>query len=51
MSGVVEGAVLKRVILEKVGNNFGTIPPKHRVKQGSGRYQKARRVNNIAVPA
>ena len=31
----------------KLGTKLGPKPPKYRVKRGSGRYQKARRVNNI----
>jgi hypothetical protein len=30
-----------------IGSKLGPKPPKHRVKRGFGRYQKARRVNNI----
>ena len=49
MSGLVEGGVLKRVILEKVGNILGTLTPKHRGKEGSRANQKTRRGNKIAT--
>jgi hypothetical protein len=35
----------------KLGSNVGPKPPKHPVKRGFGRYQKAGRVNYIAFPA
>jgi hypothetical protein len=35
----------------EVGNNLGTIAPKHRGKRGSRANQKAGRINKIDVPA
>src|SRR5688572_5140859 len=35
----------------ELGTNLGPEPPKHRVKRGVGRHQKARRVNNLSAPA
>jgi hypothetical protein len=35
----------------ELGSNVGPKPPEHRLKRGSGRYQKARRVNHIAFLA
>ena len=35
----------------ELGNNLGTIPPEHRVKESSRADQGARRVNNLDIPA
>src|SRR5687768_13660032 len=35
----------------ELGNNVGTMTPKHREKRGSRADQKAGRINKIAVPA
>jgi len=39
------------VAIKKLGNNLGTITPKHREKRGSRADQKAGRINKIDVPA
>ena len=37
--------------LSGLGNNLGTLTPKHQVKRGSRADQKAERINKIDVPA
>jgi hypothetical protein len=42
-------ALLRVQRLLKLGNNLGTEPPKHQVKESSRANQKARRVNRIGT--